>query len=167
MKSDAIVGALKAAAGEGVDVDEALDQLGDLVEIAHAKPVKKDLSKVEVILSEVPLGFAGKTCVVGWDTCGACHGLVSACTCKGGPTEPPYVQKFRQEPVIPGTTVPTAVRSRTPKDVAEEVVDPANPQTQVIHKKICATCKFPRNESEMDRSDDGTYLCHKCQEASA
>lgn len=191
MKSDAIVGALKAAAKADVDVDEALDQLSDLVELAHSKPVVNP----DVILSVVPVGpDTDTTCVVGWDTCSACHLMVSKCSCKKGPTEPEYVKKFRQEK--PNFRVPTPVSKGVKGSHASrssEVVDPDNvlsrpdlagphdPQADADMDAIasaipdgppiqvgplCNTCHRSIHPSAADQNDDSSWTCHLCQEAS-
>lgn len=167
MKSDAIVGALKQAAALDVDVDEALDQLTALVETAHTQQVKLP----DVILSEVPVGFADKTCVVGWDTCGACHKTLKGCACKNGPTEPSYVKLFRQgskmdQPEVQSeavrTTTPvTEVEAETslPRSSGEDV--PSDKDT--IPSRVCKDCGQDTMVTEGDEYDDGTFHCFPCQ----
>lgn len=173
MKSDAIVGALKAAALADVDVDEALDQLSDLVDLAHSKPVKQN---PDVVLSEVPLGpDTTSTCVVGWDTCFKCHLMVSNCSCKGGPVEPDYVRKFRQDklptPVskaVPGKSASPSSQVPVSSDVNVEI-DPDNPGSMPSKSFAprCTACSNPTTPETADQNDDQSWTCHTCQEASA
>jgi hypothetical protein len=48
-----------------------------------------------VILSLVDQDHPLGPIVVGWDDCSKCSKFVPNCTCKNGPTPPPYVQKWR------------------------------------------------------------------------
>ena len=162
MKSDAIVGTLKAAASAGVDVDDALDQLSDLVELAHSKPVKTDLSAVEVILTEVPLGFQGMICVVGWDTCGGCARTVRNCQCKNGPTEPAYVKKFRSEPSVQSaSTLPTPV---TKVDGESGLSASSRNPSPATDDSVCRDCQISKPAAEIERNDDGSVTCFDCQQ---
>lgn len=171
MKSDAIVGALKEAAKFDVDVETALDQLTELVEAAHAPSWKN----IEMMLSEVPLGFANKKCVVGWDTCGNCGSSLKKCSCKGGPTEPKYVKFFRSgKPMDPNTstgttetTVPTRVTSTSSesslpdssrKDVPSDMEDQST-----IPARGCRECGQSVLVTEGEENDDGTFTCYPCQ----
>ncbi len=177
MKSDAIVGALKSAAKADIDVDDALDQLSELVELAHAKP----RSMPDVMLSLVPVGpDTDSTVAVGWDTCAGCKLAVSKCSCKNGPVEPDYVKKFRQEK--PDFRVPTPVSSKGVKGHHAQIesVDPDNitpgaalvAATEKLVTTIanapdpaCSTCGMATPADEGDLNDDGTFTCHGCQEA--
>lgn len=79
---------------------------------------------LRVILSEVPLGYADKAVVVGWDTCGSCSKHVARCACADGPTEPTYVRAWRpsEEPVPAAPKPATPVQQKpTPKQVAERI----------------------------------------------
>lgn len=181
MKSDAIVTALKAAAAAGVDTDDALDQLAELVENVH---IKAPTAPLGVVLSEVPLGWNDKTCVVGWDTCSACKEHVSQCkrtgACKNGPVEPIYVTKFRAEkPVTVASALPTPVTkvnvesslSRSSQMAVSsdgEAQDSLGGQAiSTIDYHVCQTCKQEVSVFDGDDNDDGTFTCHKCQETSA
>jgi hypothetical protein len=159
-KSDAIVTALKNAAQVGVDTDDALDQLSDLVDVVHAKPAPH--KKPEVVLSEVPLGFGDKTCVVGWDTCGACHFRVSKCECPNGPVEPNYVKKFRQEgPITVASQMPTPVTK-----VTTESSLPRSSEVEITSEskgEVCKVCKIPITSDNADQNDDKSYTHHDCQ----
>ena len=170
MKSDAIIRVLKQATKADIDVDEALNQLSDLVELAHSKVV----TRPDVILSLVPLGpDTDSTVYVGWDTCNRCKWAVSRCDCKEGPEEPTYVKKFRQDK--PGFRLPTPVTSKDGKKTASrssQVTVPSDgeaqefirPNTTGLH---CTICKTATSTDAADQNDDGTYTCHACQEASA
>lgn len=171
MKSDAIVGSLKAAAAAGVDVDDALDQLSDLVTLAHSKPVKQN---PDLVLSLVPVGpDTDATVAVGWDTCAGCKLGCSSCTCKNGPVEPAYVTKFRQDK--PNFRVLTPVTKVSAKKVASPIIaDPVPSDSDEAQSFpgpigfLCATCKMRKPFDAVDKNDDGTtFTCHECQEASA
>lgn len=173
MKSDAIVGALKAAAKADIDVDDALDQLSELVELAHVKPH----ANPDVILSEVPVGpDTDSTVAVGWDTCASCKLAVSKCMCKNGPTEPDYVKKFRQD--RPGFRMPTPVHSKSSEKSAsrssqipvssdgETQIDPDNITPGVSTEPQCSSCGQHVPSTAGDLNDDQSFTCHVCQEAS-
>lgn len=110
--------------------------------------------------------------VVGWDTCGKCIHHISICECPNGPSEPKYIAKFRSESRIAdnfGLSVtasavaiedaPTSITATTPSDVHS---------ASTTDK--CSKCEKPvnldRKEGNADLMDDGTPLCHTCQEES-
>jgi hypothetical protein len=59
-----------------------------------------------VILSEVETDHPHGSIVIGWDTCFACKRTIKGCACAEGPTEPPYVTRWRPEPAKPAATPP-------------------------------------------------------------
>lgn len=181
MKSDAIVGALKEAAKHDVDVEEALDQLTELVEAAHSSG--PNWKNIEMMLSEVPLGFADKKCVVGWDTCGSCGSSLKKCPCKGGPTEPKYIKFFRSgNPMDPNTstgTTETRVPTRVTSPSSESSLpgssrkavpsgtdvesDPVDTENDTIPTKNCRECGQQTLVTEGEDNDDQSFSCYACQ----
>ena len=162
-KSDAIVGALKAAAKVDIDVDDALDQLSDLVTLAHSKPVKQN---PDLVLSLVPVGpDTDATVAVGWDTCAGCKLGCSSCTCKNGPVEPAYVTKFRQDK--PNFRVPTPVSRVSAQKVASPIIADPEGEAQDIRLIgfLCSTCNVRKPFDAVDKNDDDTFTCHVCQAA--
>ena len=58
------------------------------------------------MMSEVQHGI-----FVGWDMCHSCATHIRKCVCEGGPTEPPYVRRWREER-NPHTTTPVSIPTK-------------------------------------------------------
>jgi hypothetical protein len=185
LKSNKIVPALKAAAKAGVDVDDALDQLTELVEAAGTvRP------KITTVLTTIGEKSDGSPLVVGWSTCGECKCHVSRCNCPKGPVVPSYVAKWVEDYETKHS--PEAVRAELSTDVsnpdsaegsfpAEGVPDSADSESEssgaakqakgVPSAKSRASCKScgkpvltgPDN-ANADKNDDGSWTCFDCQE---
>lgn len=167
--SNEIINALKAGSAQGVDVDKALDQLATLVEVA-GKNTRQNLVSIKTAIAAKP---NGEEVVVGWDTCYGCKQHVMRCSCSNGPVQPPWIARWAAEYA---SSVPTAVGSTkiANKGLSAEGVsvladnpisesaDPPTPDPE----HTCSHCHMAVDADTGDESDDGSWLCHVCQEAS-
>lgn len=160
--SNKIMAALQFAASKGLDVDDAVDQLTELVEAVEAGRVRKALVSIKTVIGTK---LDGSPLVVGWDTCGECRQHISNCMCSE-PKQPEYVAKFVAEAVARADA--SGLRPLEPIGTATDA--PLDPPTAVGSKKsgpTCLSCKRPVTEEDADQNDDGTWMCLDCQRASA
>lgn len=176
--SDKIIPALKEAAKAGVDVDAALDQLANLVELAgkpsdrlHFKSIKTQIG-VSVV--------TGNPVIVGWNTCGECLQHLSGCRCSE-PKMPEYIDKWVKEfeTLSAGTAATTAVgstqNSEVPfspeptSDLAKKSISPERivpEEEEESGLSPCEGCGNPVDPTMADVQDDGSLMCFTCQESS-
>ena len=174
--SDKIIPALKAAAGAGVDVDAALDQLANLVELAGTN-TRKGLISVK---TEIGTTANGDPLMVGWDTCYECKRHVMHCACGKGPTQPPYIAKWVAEELARreglSTDVGKAEISKVPfspeavPDSGESAFSPGATESVGVPSgtdtQPCRGCGNEVDGTMADLNDDGTMSCFACQAAS-
>lgn len=128
-----------------------------------------DPPKTSVYISLLPDGTA-----VGWDTCGKCVKHLKVCTCKE-PTRPAYIQKMidRETPAKPIQSYIGKALTATPVEGTQNAEKPLHQKSssdstgEVIVQNgtlRCTSCSTNKSPDRGDVSDDGTFLCHTCQE---
>lgn len=159
--SNKVLAALQFAASKGLDVDDAVDQLSDLVEAVQVAGARRALVSIKTVIGK---GTNGKPLVVGWDVCGECTQHISNCACPSGPHQPSYVAKFLAE-IEARPDGPAKSGGHFESAPAAGAAEAGTP-TAVSSKKSgpsCLSCHKPVSEENADKNDDGTWTCWVCQ----
>lgn len=141
-------------AQDGLDssiVEQAYDEVATLLEVPKR------------YVSVLPDGT-----IIGWDTCGKCIKHVKSCTCKE-PTPPLHVSKMIERETLAAKQAATDVHStQISKKSLPQKSGSASTGKAVVQNGtlVCNTCKSSVAPGYGDESDDGTFMCHKCQENS-
>jgi hypothetical protein len=139
------------------------------------KEAQRSLARARSYQSEVGALSDGSPVIVGWDVCSECHLHVTICDCSTGPTEPPYVTKFRNEDarerqfaqtVTSVTTGKSGQSRHTPGDLQDDI-STGTISARTVTGPTCRTCKTTVSSETADKNDDGSWTCHVCQEESA
>lgn len=163
------------------DIAKDFDSMLDGVEPSTGALTKDHYRYVSVISN----AEGGRPIVVAWDICGKCSTHVRHCNCSAGPSEPGYMEAWRNEGRVgllgmewATTPVPSpenakSVSNQIAKSDSGTGAIPQVPGQVTVEEAIaegaekCRECKTPiTSDYPGDENDDGTLTCYPCQEAS-